>query len=219
MKIRSGDELNRYLDKELAWRRREMSILLLAAKSAKGGSSKDALVRAGVCIMYAHFEGFIKKAFTAYLKLVCTRGNSLSLLKDNFIAISHRATIAECGATRKAVVLNKLVTKLVSSGFSEEKLEFRADIVDTKSNLKSEILRDLFALLGIDYGRYATREHLLDEGLLGARNKIAHGEMAIVDIARYEEFHQVVISTLDGIKIDLENAAFQESYRREIPLT
>lgn len=216
MKIRCGDELTEFLDKELKWRRREMSTLLLAAKSAKG-DAKNALLRAGLCLVYAHFEGFIKRAATAYLQLVKSRGDSLSHLKDNFIAITHRTAIAECGTTKKAEAFNRLVTALVSSTFSKAKLELRSDFVDTKSNLSPEVLRDIFALIGLDYGEYELREHLLDE-VLGNRNKIAHGERIDVEEERYGELHSVVISTLDGIKTDLENAAYQQSYRRETPL-
>lgn len=217
MKIRSADELQEFLDKDLEWRRREMTRLLLAAKSAKG-DLKITFIRAGVCIVYAHFEGFIKGAATAYLKLVHSRGDSLSRLKDNFIAIAHRAAIAECGTTKKAKVFNKLVTALVSSKISKETLKFRSDLVDTQSNLKSAILRDIFALTGLDYSAYETRENLFDNVLLTNRNKIAHGEIVSLDEESYEKLHSVVISTLDELKTDLENAAYQKSYLRETPL-
>ena len=69
MKIRTADQLQEVLDAEFSWRLKEIADIRSAAESAKLGSQKT-LIRAGVALLYAHWEGFIKKSTTAYINYV-----------------------------------------------------------------------------------------------------------------------------------------------------
>ena len=61
MKLRSADQLLTLLDNEMAWRLKEMHELRSAVKAAKG-TNIDTHIRAGVAMLYAHWEGFVKAA-------------------------------------------------------------------------------------------------------------------------------------------------------------
>ena len=73
MKIRSTEELINYLDDDLAWRRKEIIELRAVARSAKEKKA-DVHVRAGIAMLYAHWEGFVKNASNAYVIFVSAMG-------------------------------------------------------------------------------------------------------------------------------------------------
>lgn len=68
MKIRTIDELQDYVDKEMSWRRKELSAVKSNIFAAKEFAKNTAL-RSGIAMLYAHWEGMIKNIATAYLVL------------------------------------------------------------------------------------------------------------------------------------------------------
>ena len=58
-KIRTLTQLQDALDGEMGWRIKEISALKIAAKVA--GVDRTAFVRAGIAMVYAHWEGFKKQ--------------------------------------------------------------------------------------------------------------------------------------------------------------
>ena len=86
-------------------------------------------------------------------------------------------------------------------------------VVPTRSNLSSEVLKDILALLSLDYSPYATKEKLIDRTLLYFRNNIAHGKGLYPSYDQIEELFSVVISLMDFFKNQIENAAVTHSYR------
>ena len=63
MSIRTAEQLSDKLATDLAWRKKELSEMksLIEAKNVSDQRHK-ALVRGGVCILYSHWEGFVKLA-------------------------------------------------------------------------------------------------------------------------------------------------------------
>ena len=69
MKIRTIDELQDYIDREMSWRRKELSAIksniFVARKFAK-----NTALRSGIAILYAHWEGMVKNIAMGYLSYV-----------------------------------------------------------------------------------------------------------------------------------------------------
>ena len=55
---------------------------------------------------------------------------------------------------------------------------------------------------------------IIDEKLLGHRNKIAHGERIHLDIADYEEIYAEIVALMDTFRNDVENAALTKAFLR-----
>jgi MAE_28990/MAE_18760-like HEPN len=81
-KIRTVTQLQEALDAEMGWRIKEISAFKLASKTEEGG--RRVFVRAGVALVYAHWEGFIKAASEAYLDFVDNQGHMYRELKSCF---------------------------------------------------------------------------------------------------------------------------------------
>jgi hypothetical protein len=81
-KIRTLVELQEVLDTEMGWRIKEISDFKFATKRSQATS--PTFTRAGVGLVYAHWEGFIKVASEAYLNFVGNQGHIYRDLKTCF---------------------------------------------------------------------------------------------------------------------------------------
>ena len=61
------DEFQDFLNKDLAWRKMEISQLFGILSTAE---SKAVVCKSMILLLYAHWEGFIKKSSKCYLKYV-----------------------------------------------------------------------------------------------------------------------------------------------------
>jgi hypothetical protein len=62
MSIRTAEQLSNKLSADLAWRKKELSEIKSLVESRNFSDQRHkALVRSGVCILYAHWEGFVTK--------------------------------------------------------------------------------------------------------------------------------------------------------------
>lgn len=68
MKIRTENDLQDAIDSELAWCKRELSAVRSNIASARK-FAKDTAIRAGIALLYAHWEGSIKNAVSLKLYL------------------------------------------------------------------------------------------------------------------------------------------------------
>lgn len=211
MKIRSTEDLTDYLDDDLAWRRKEIIELRALAKSAKAKKA-DVHVRAGVALLYAHWEGFIKNAANAYVIFVSTRGMKTRDLQDSFIALSIKTKLALMGESGKSSVAVPAIAHLMKT--LDQPALLPAAGITADGNLKSEVFVNIVGWLGIDSAPYAARFNLIDETLLASRNKIAHGEFLSISPERFDTLADEILELIGWFKTDLENAAALKSFQR-----
>lgn len=83
-----------------------------------------------------------------------------------------------------------------------------------KSNLSSEVLREIAYILGLDYKEYETKAKLIDETLLKNRNEVAHGKYLLIDVEQFVELHKTIIDLLDLFSNQISNAASTQAYKR-----
>ncbi|TDF34261.1 hypothetical protein EZI45_01000 [Delftia tsuruhatensis] len=200
-----------YLDDDLAWRRKEIIELRSMARAAKAKKA-DIHVRAGVALLYAHWEGFIKNASNAYVAFVAARGMKTRDLQDSFIALSIKTKLSLMGDSGKSSVAVPTITHLMS--LLDKPAILPASGITAEGNLKSEVFVNIGGWLGIDITRYSARFNLIDETLLASRNKIAHGDYLVISPQRFETLAEEILELMVWFKTDLENAAVLKSFQR-----
>jgi hypothetical protein len=91
MKIRTLEHLNKRLSDDLAWRKKEISDLKSLIETKSFSPSKhNAVLRSGVTLLYAHWEGYIKTAATSYLEFVARQKLTYDELAINFVAVAMK---------------------------------------------------------------------------------------------------------------------------------
>ncbi len=216
MKIHNREQLSDKLDKELAWRKIELSALksLIDSKSFASGKRK-ALLRSGITMLYAHWEGFVKVAANSYVEFVAMQKLSYNQLANNFIALAMKDQLDEAKDTKKATRYNA-VAEFFMTRLNERsviKYEFRI----TTSNLSSSVFKEIISMIGLDYSFYESKEVLIDKHLLKNRNTIAHGDYLEIDEKDYDEWHTEVIGMMDTLRNQIDNAAATKEYCSQSP--
>ncbi len=215
MRIRSLGQLVELLDDELAWRKRELTTLKFMLQSTRRQHQESLLLRAAICILYAHWEGFVKAAATGYVSFVATRNLKYSDLTPNFVALGLRSEIIRAGQSDKPTLHTKLAARFMM-GLSDSMYIDRNFSVDTRSNLNSDNLNEILCLLGVENDEYLLKKQLLDKGLVENRNRVAHGQQIDIDPDDYTGLHDEMIQLVQNIRTDIENQAVMEGFRRDL---
>lgn len=214
MKIRSTLELTSALENALAWRKKEITTLYFQIHNCQQVHIKEALLRATIPILYAHWEGFTKEAAMFYLELVARQRLKYSDLKTNFVALSCRSTLKEIASSNKTYLHTQLVDFLTFNQNDCANIPY-SNVIDTESNLSSIVLKNILFTLGLPFDDFWQGKSLaIDGSLLYYRNKIAHGERHDLEEDAFIELHDLVINSLDQFKISIENTAIQKGYKR-----
>jgi len=211
MKVRSIEQLIDLLDKDLSWRKKELTFLKNNINSQSGHFKT--YLRSGILLLYAHWEGYVKKSCESYLSYVKFRKLKYNELAENFVALCIKQELTEFEQTDKSTKHCQVVDFLLN------KLDQRANIplenvIKTGSNLNSNILREILTSIGIDYSDYELKNNLLDSILLKNRNSIAHGEFVELDDVEFSELHREIIFIMDDLKTKLSNAAVLKEYMK-----
>ena len=211
-KLRTTNDLQDLLDREFAWRLKEIADVKRAIRPSSG-LPQDTLIRAGVPLFYAHWEGFVKAAAEAYIQFVSSQRLPYKELASVFVVFGAKRHLASLVESRRTKV-NIAAVEFFTTKLSERaQLSFKAAI-DTEANLSSSVFENIILSVGISPIAYEARFNLIDTSLLKRRNEIAHGEYLDLDAASCQALADEVIGLLRDFKSDVENAASSATYRR-----
>lgn len=200
-----------YLENDLAWRKKEISQLFMIFQSVE---NKDVIGKSLILLLYAHWEGFIKKSSKYYLEYVSDKNIILNQLTINFEAIMLKKYARECiyndsNNLAKEFDFMNAQQKRNNRPFYIKKTsnnEFDNSIIDTQHNLSSKVLKNIIQIIGIVFNEsMQARTTFLDANLLNIRHTIGHGsqlkisdgEMSPLDNKRITEVKEFVVLMLD----------------------
>jgi len=169
-----------------------------------------------VTMLYAHWEGFVKKIGTCYLEFVARKKLKHDELPSHFLASAIGGLVRNVSVSSKIQPCLDVVEFFRSLSGSPSRLNWKSG-VNTKSNLKASVFQEIVTTLGLDYSRFLTKEKLIDEKLLGNRNSIAHGQHSLVDFDEYLDLHDEMLGIMQDFYNQIDNAAFTGAYRRQTP--
>lgn len=214
MKTISVEEFSDFLDQDLSWRKKE----LLFLKNRAGGCkaiAQSALIRSGIALAYAHWEGFVKKSSDKYLSFVLSQKNTYEKLQDNFFGILICKELTKFQGAKKQYIF----TEFSKNNIQKYKLipDFKlGDFIDTQSNLTPTLFQEILLILGINEKLFSTKDKFIDEKILKNRHEIAHGKRC--DNFSYKEMEEIiteVLNMLEEYKKILLDYAINKKYLKE----
>ena len=211
MNIRTLEQLDSFLSKEMAWRKKELTVIRFLIKGARD-DRRSALLRAAVTLLYAHWEGFVRAAGRGYLDYVSRQGLRYRELSTPFLAIGARRRLKEASTATSIGRHIDLAEFFVTGLGSKSSLSPTA--INTRSNLSSRVLKEIVATLGLDFSDFLTKETLIDKSLVDRRNSIAHGEYVSIDADDYQRLSSDVLALMERFRDQVDNAAALRSFRR-----
>ncbi|WP_375398758.1 MAE_28990/MAE_18760 family HEPN-like nuclease [uncultured Sphingomonas sp.] len=209
---RTAVQLVALLDRELSWRRTDLLFGLRLVNNATG--DVDSAVRAAIPLLYAHWEGFIKRSSLHYSSFLSAQRLRFADVKTSLSGLRAQGHVLALADVKKKIFATSELVEAIRSIESERLIIPLGSHIDRLGNLNHEMLMQLVKFLGLPIENYVAFGPLIDEALLSHRNRIAHGEFLDVSRDRYREMHSEVVAVIERFKADLEDAATTKSYRR-----
>lgn len=210
VKPRTPEEFSQIVTSDFTWRLRELSSLKLAISSANP-ADKATFIRSLVVMCYARWEGHAKYCGDRFLDFLTMRKLKFSEINGNFYAVRFFREI------NSAYSLNyeskfELVSKILSS--SEDRFShFPKELVDTRSNLNSDVLCELCLVCGLNPEKFSGDQDFIDRILLKRRNEIAHGEAVFVDAVDVDDLINRTAKLMRTFRDELDNIVILGNYR------
>jgi len=206
---RTKTALQQLLDEEFAWRFRELQDHRTVLRSADG-PRKRMLLRTGIALLYAHWEGFVKNCTGFYIEFVHHQRLNYQELATCFAVLGLKSELELLQASKKAATNIAALTAIRSA--TNRVAQIDNFEVQTASNLKFDIFEGVATTIGISTSTYETKRHFIDD-LVYQRNAVAHGDKITIDTQDYILKSDEVIQLMRNYKTDIENSFSQNKFR------
>lgn len=205
------EKLSDIFDTDLTWRRKELSDLKSSVKSADA-FSQSALLKAIVAMSYAHWEGYVRTCANKYFEHLALRRKPYS---DFERQIYINSFLVRLGALHKSGISLQERCRLVSDilDCGESRFAYiNPDLIDTKSNLNTEVISNLCIICGVDASYFESKKTFIDVILLKRRNAIAHGQQENIQASDIDDFVAEVLALMENFRSLLENKVYTKAY-------
>jgi len=187
----------------------ELRFLIVA--NSENRVRQTVLIRAGVALLYAHWEGFVKSSAHLYFEFVAMQRCRNAELADNVLAITLRSKLLVAQGSKRIGAHLSIIE------FFRQHMEKRAtlpkkDVFSTEGNLSSCVLVEILSTLGLPTTDYKAKFHLIDNQLVAKRNHIAHGSALTVDSEGYLKLHDEISGLMTLFRNQIENSAVTRDY-------
>lgn len=197
------------LEEELTWRLNELRLLHNIQTNLSSDKEIKLYRKSLIVMLYSHFEGFCKFAFTYYIEQVNQQHYKRIQLNNSLVTASMNNEFnAYDDIDRKCKLFkNPLPDDSELHRYSRRKDFLNAlndflneiavipdKIIDTESNLKPIVLRKILFRLGFDISIAKKYDNSINM-LLEYRNSIAHGDGKFRDGVSEKQYSRVKIAT------------------------
>ena len=211
------DGLQDALQRDLAWRKKELSSIKLSASQA--AETDDHIYRSCHVLVCSHWEGFLKKSLSIYLEHIFSQEVALKQFAPFVLAIAFFKDVKDAAqANYPGSKLNHLALaeKLVPTlNAFPDRPTWK---VDTEGNPGEDVLGRLISSTGLDAklgmpdATWETTKVFINEQLLKDRNFIAHGEGVPVTREVLIERVDRLLSVLEAVLTEIMTCATSRRY-------
>lgn len=188
-----------------------MSDLKSAIRSADS-IAKRVLLRSLVTMSYAHWEGYARASATKYFTHIAIKKRSFRELERQFYT---NYFLVRLDAFYRSKSSTKEACAFIASILDSQECRFayiNSQLIDTKSNLNTDVIKDLCIVCGFDGSFFEGNRFFIDATLLKKRNAIAHGQDDGIDECDVDEFVDKTLSLLEQFKTLIENKVYTRGY-------
>lgn len=205
------NDLSAIFDADLIWRRKELSDMKAAIRAADQ-HAKSALLRAIIAMSYAHWEGYVKQCANRYFEHLTLRRRPFDeyerqIYVNSFLGRLDALHKGRVGLKERCQLVNDII-----DGTTGTFARLNPDLVDTRSNLNSDVISDICIICGIDSKHFLDHRTFLDVILLKRRNSIAHGQQELIAASEVDELVATVLGLMGAFRNLLENKIYAKAY-------
>jgi hypothetical protein len=203
--------LSDLFDADLNWRRRELSDLKLAIKRADS-QSKQVLLRAIITMAYAHWEGYVRFCANCYFEHLTLRKRAFSALERQIYVNSFLPRLSTLYQSRANIETRCRLVNDILDGREGRFTYINPDLIDTRSNLSTDVIKDICLVCGVDGNHFERTRPFIDRIILKRRNAIAHGQQEFITESEVDQLVANTLALMGHFRILLENKVYQKAY-------
>ncbi|MCG7946695.1 MAG: MAE_28990/MAE_18760 family HEPN-like nuclease [Candidatus Thiodiazotropha taylori] len=204
-------DLSDIFDSDLVWRRKELSDMKSAIYDADS-ISRHALLRALVAMSYAHWEGYVRTCATRYFEHLTLRKKFFSDYERQIYVNSMLCRLDSLYQSRTSIKDRCTLINDILDGIGRRFTYINQDLVDTRSNLNTDVVKDICLICGVDSSHFEDKRTFIDLLLLKRRNAIAHGQQEYIRVEEIDDFIANVLSIMSAFRNLLENKVYTKAY-------
>ena len=207
----ASSDLSKNLDDDLIWRRKELSDLKAAIRFADF-TAKTVLLRALIAMGYAHWEGYVRTCANRYFEHLTIRKKQYSEFERQIYVNSFLIRIDALRQARISLEARCQLVNDILDGGSGRFSRLNPELIDTKSNLNTDVVKDICLICGLDSTRFETSRIFIDLQVVKRRNAIAHGQQEYIQSDEVDEFVANILSLMAHFRNLIENKVYTKAY-------
>lgn len=207
----TDQNLSDIFDADLIWRRKELSDMK-AAIIASDLAAKPALLRALIAMSYAHWEGYIRTCANRYFEYLTLRRKHYSELERQIYVNSFVVRIDALHHSRVSLEDRCNLINEIIDGTNGSFRYLNPALIDTKSNLSTDVIKDICIICAIDPSYFESQRTLIDVLVLKRRNAIAHGQQEFIHLDEIDDLVSSVLALISHFRSLLENKVYTKQY-------
>jgi len=204
-------DLSDAFDTDLIWRRKELSDMKAAIRKSDA-AAVPVLLRALIAMSYAHWEGYVRTCANRYFEHLALRKMRYSDLErqiyiNSFLIRLDALSQGRVGLERRCKLVNDIL-----DGKGERFGYVHPSLIDTKSNLNTDVIRDICIICAVDPSYFEGQRPFIDVLVLKRRNAIAHGQQEFIQIDEIDDLVAGVLALMTHFRNLLENKVYIKAY-------
>ncbi len=212
-RIDTIDKLASKIDRDLAWRKKELIALNSHAETHRDNKH---ILRAVFPLICAHYEGFLKKSAEIYLQHVSDLRIPLIELKHAFAPFILKSEFMRCDGSKRASVRAQVIANYAEVLNIPMIISDPKSFIDTESNPKPDVLTEILESLAVDPSSFQTKFTFINDSLLKSRNAIVHGEFCDVSFNEFQDVMNTTLEIMEEIKDLLLDSSINAVYRKTV---
>ena len=214
---RSIEQSQERLDLDLSWRKREISDWRLFVQR----SERPQVFRAGLVILCAHWEGFLKAGIDLYIDHIRAQALPIRDLLPTLVAVAFFGDVRKAAEAAFPCSEDHHIRLAVRIQEAEAAVWMPTWSAKVEGNPGSELLGKLLGSvgldcnLGLDPAVWSTTKVFIDEQIVRDRHLVAHGEGFRVERREFLDRASRLLSLLDQFKALLVSAVASKAYLKK----
>lgn len=206
-----AETLSDLFDEDLIWRRKELSDIKFAAKQADR-EAKRALLRATITMGYAHWEGHVRYCANKYFQFISMRKRPYAELERQIYVNAFLARVDAISQQRPDLLARCSLINDIIDGFSGRFSYINPKLIETKSNLNTDVIKEICLICAVDSGYFEKNRFFIDSIILKRRNAIAHGQQEFIEEGELDDLVANVLALMQHFRGLLENKIHTKNY-------
>lgn len=204
-------DLSDLFDEDLIWRRRELSDMKAAVR-ASDAAAKSVLLRAIITMSYAHWEGYVRLCATRYFEYLTIRKKPYTELERQIYVNTFLVRLDGLHQSRVSLEARCRLVNDILDGTGGTFRYINPTLVDTKSNLNTDVIKEICLICAIDPDHFETSRFFLDQLILRRRNAIAHGQQEFIHEREIDGLVTDILGLMQHFRTLLENKVYLKGY-------